>query len=123
MVERDAAHCELCASCRHQGTSTSRDTLKSFLIAGELNRAGQFDHIGAMISCIDYGPAGADLFQGQKGGAGGIAVQHPRSMHPARLDVPAASSEGRSRSRCARREATWSFSWTSLTMRAGSGGS
>ena len=44
-----------------------RDTLKSFLIAGELNRAGQYDYLGTMIACIDFGPAGADLFQGQRG--------------------------------------------------------
>ena len=47
--------------------SSPRATLKSFLIAGELNRAGQYDHLGAMIASIDFGPAGADLFQGQKG--------------------------------------------------------
>jgi len=47
--------------------SSPRDTLKSFLIAAELNRAGQYDHLGAMLACIDFGPGGADLLLGQKG--------------------------------------------------------
>jgi MscS family membrane protein len=47
--------------------NSPRDTLKSFLIAAELNRAGQYDHLGAMIACIDFGPGGADLIMGQKG--------------------------------------------------------
>jgi MscS family membrane protein len=46
--------------------NSPRATLKSFLIAAELNRGGEYDHMGAMVACIDFGSEGNDLFMGQK---------------------------------------------------------
>src|SRR4051812_33271898 len=42
--------------------NSPRATLKSFLIAAELNRGGEYDYMAAMVACIDFGPAGNDLF-------------------------------------------------------------
>jgi hypothetical protein len=75
--------------------SSPRAMLKSFLIAGELNRAGQFDHVGAMIACIDFGPSGADLFQGQRGALAELLFATIDQCTLRIWDLPAASEETR----------------------------
>jgi len=102
--------------------NSPRDTLKSFLIAGELNRAGNMTIWERCWRASTSGPVGADLMTGQKGALAELLFNTLDQCTLRIWDLPGTEEKQQIKIHFVRPAQTFSLSWNSSRMEMRTGG-